>query len=142
MQIKCFFMFLLLLILVVSGAYADLTSVNIGQLASAECSTQISAGTYTIKADGRDIWESWDDFRFVYREIYGDFEAVVRVVSFEPTHESAKVGLMARQSTEPGSSFAFSLVTPWHGALLHWRLSKDTEAEGSWGDIPVNIPQR
>ena len=102
--------------------FAELASLDIGS-SSVEGSTAFSAGTYTIKADGIDIWNNRDMFRFVYRGIKGDFEAVVRVLSFESTEERAKVGLMARQSVEPGSSFAFSMVTPRHGALLQWRLS-------------------
>jgi len=73
----------------------------------------------TIYANGDDIWNQADAFRFTYREFEGDFEIIAQVESLDDTNAWAKAGLMARESTSPGSRYAFIHVTPAPGGERH-----------------------
>jgi hypothetical protein len=65
-----------------------------------------------VVASGRDIWDTSDQFHFVYQKQTGDFDVVVRVASLMATHLYSRAGLMARESLAPGSRHVFFLVFP------------------------------
>jgi uncharacterized protein len=88
----------------------------------------------TVHASGSDIWGNADAFRFVSTRLSGDGELVARVASLEPTDAWAKAGVMIRESLDPGSAFAMSVVTPAHGATLQHRSA----AGGSAGMAPTS----
>jgi regulation of enolase protein 1 (concanavalin A-like superfamily) len=131
-------------------AYAQLESIDIGDAADTPGSTQIENGTYTIKGDGHDIWDTADGFRFAYTTLNGDFEAKVHLVSFEPVHEWSSTGIMARQSVDADAVHAFATVTGGGagGVQITWRPSKGAEtseiadvAPGPWkeGDCWIKL---
>ena len=60
-------------------------------------------GVFTINGSGEDIFGYRDTAHFVYKEITGDFEAVVRVLDITNVHFQAKAGLMVRASLESKS---------------------------------------
>ncbi len=68
--------------------------------------------TFTVKADGADIWGNADDFHFVYKELTGDADIIAKVVSCENTNEWAKAGVMIRDSLDEDSTHALMCVTP------------------------------
>ncbi|MBT3266352.1 hypothetical protein HN371_04315 [Candidatus Poribacteria bacterium] len=82
-----------------------------------------NAGTWTIEANGADIWAAADAFRFTYQETDGDFDLSARIVSFTDVHEWSKVGLMARQSLDAGSPNVFVNLTGTHGVKV---IHRDT----------------
>jgi len=57
----------------------------------------------------------------VYLALSGDFEAVARIASLEAVQDWTKAGLMARQSPEAFSSYAFSFATPTQVSCFQWR---------------------
>jgi hypothetical protein len=79
-------------------------------------SDSYAGGVYTVTADGKDIWDTSDEFRYVYRRVTGDFEisACVHVMGHANSWEPF-AGLMVRQTLEPESRHASMLVTPEEG---------------------------
>ena len=70
------------------------------------------AGTWTIEGSGADIWDTADEFRFVSREVYGNFVAVARVASIENLDRWVKAGLMIREGLSAGARHVSILATP------------------------------
>ncbi len=65
---------------------------------------------WDVIAGGADIWESSDQFHFVFREISGDFDIRVRIESFTPAHLYSKAGLMIRESQDAASAHVMLVV--------------------------------
>ena len=87
-------------------------------------------GRWTIEAEGADIWNNADQFRFTHIALNGDAEVVARVVALGPvtgtTYDQwAKAGVMIRQSTAAGSPHAFMPVTGNNGASFQYRQTAD-----------------
>ncbi len=96
-------------------------------------STDINGDVITIVANGADIWGVADAFRFVFREVSGDFEISAHCVSLERANEWSKVGLMVRQDLDPGSPNAFLKVTPDYGVkLIHRDVQGGTTGPTPW----------
>ena len=74
-----------------AGVPAPWTAADIGAppLAAAR---PIAAGTFTIDASGTDIWDTADQFHFVYQPVSGDVQITARVDSQTVTNEWAKLG--------------------------------------------------
>jgi hypothetical protein len=65
---------------------------------------------WDLIAGGVDIWEKSDQFHFLYRQISGDFNVMVRVESFKPAHLYSKAGLMIRENLKADSAHMMFLV--------------------------------
>jgi len=83
-------------------------------------------GTFTMGADGVDIWGTADEFRFAYKQLTGDGSiiATVKSVLWVPgSSDWTKAGVMIRQTLDPGSSNAFVAITTGagNGATFQWR---------------------
>ena len=70
------------------------------------------AGTYTINAAGVDIWDTSDEFRYVWKQLSGDGEIVAQVLSVDNTHDFAKAGVMIRNTLDADSANAMAFITP------------------------------
>ncbi|MDP2896592.1 MAG: hypothetical protein Q8Q12_08530 [bacterium] len=80
------------------------TSADIGSTLTGD--TQYNAATYTwdIYADGGDIWDSADAFRYVYTQASGDFMIQGRMAGFSwANNDWGKAGFMMRESTAANS---------------------------------------
>lgn len=97
----------------------DIGSPSIPGTASAR------SGTYTINAAGLDVWNTADQFHFVYQPITGDVDVSVRVRSLTQAHAWTKTGVMIRESLTPGSRHAFALVSAGGGYGFHRRIDPD-----------------
>ena len=91
-----------------------------------------SSDTYTVTADGHDIWDTGDDFRFVYVEMSGDFSVSVRVdkPADRWPHSWTKAGIMLREDLSPGSKDIYLVATRDNGVAFQWRDWTDFAA--SW----------
>jgi glucose/arabinose dehydrogenase/regulation of enolase protein 1 (concanavalin A-like superfamily) len=98
-----------------------------------------NAGTYTLSASGKDIWNYDDHFRFVYKSLSGSGEITARVTSLSNTHEWAKAGVMIREGLQPGSKHAAMIVTPSSGTSFQRRVSSEgsSTATTSTGAVPI-----
>jgi len=68
-------------------------------------SASLSAGTFTVKGSGADIWNMVDAFHFNHQVLQGDGELIARVAFTDNPGGDlwAKLGLMMRESLVPGS---------------------------------------
>lgn len=97
-----------------------------------------SAGTFTVKGSGTDIWESSDQFQYVNQSITGDAEIIAKVNSLTNTSTYAKAGVMFRETLTPTSKHAMTDASA--GAGIEF-LSRDTTSgttifEGVGGAAP------
>ncbi len=124
------------------GSEYPFTSVDIFSRDSASGSTSYDpqSDTYIVTADGHDIWDTGDDFRFLYVEISGNFSVSVRVD--EPAggwpHSWSKAGIMVRQDLSPGSKDVYLVATRDNGAAFQWRDIPDFEASWTGVSEPSN----
>jgi regulation of enolase protein 1 (concanavalin A-like superfamily) len=97
-------------------------------------------GAFTVGASGHDIWDTADDFRFVYKRLSGDGSVTVKVDSLVNTNAWAKAGVMIRESLDAGSPMAYMIQSFSSGASFGWRLTQGA-APGSQTQAGVNAPQ-
>ena len=83
-----------------------------------------------MAGSGQDIWYASDQFHYAYQALSGDGQIVARVTTVQNTNVWAKVGVMIRESTDPGSPYAFMLVTPGSGVASQHRLAPAINATG------------
>jgi hypothetical protein len=78
-------------------------------------------GSIVIGAAGADIWNTADEFRFVWQRFTGDGAIIARVDSVVETDPWAKAGVMIRDTLDPGSKFAAVYITPGQGCRFQAR---------------------
>ncbi|HOL88437.1 MAG TPA: hypothetical protein PK965_04345 [Anaerohalosphaeraceae bacterium] len=104
---------------------------NVG--ASGSCT--YSNGVFTVNGSGADIWNTADEFHFVYQPYSGNVQIEVRVSSQTATDGWAKAGLMIRETLDSSSKHVMMIVTPSNGSSFQYR----TAAGGiSYHDTPFN----
>lgn len=84
-------------------------------------SALFSGGVYTVVAGGADIWDTADQFHFVYQPMTGDAELVARVVSLTNAHAWTKGGVMVRESLTAQSRHALALTSVAKGHAFQRR---------------------
>lgn len=84
-----------------------------------------SAGNFTVRGAGSDIWLSSDQFHFVYQPVTGDVDLRAHVTGLEHIDEWTKGGVMIRESLDPRSRHASTFVTPLKGLAFQRRVLTD-----------------
>jgi hypothetical protein len=99
------------------------------------------AGTFTMSAEGSDIWAGTDEFRYVYKQLSGDGEIIARVdrIAGPGNNEWRKAGVMIRETLDPTSKHAFMAVTALasHGLAFQYRDGIDAADSDSEHGIDV-----
>ncbi|MDH7600160.1 MAG: discoidin domain-containing protein [Sedimentisphaerales bacterium] len=100
---------------------------------------EVSPGLILMNGQGADIWDTTDQFRFVYKRLSGNGSLTARVMSVTDSHEWAKAGVMIREGLDSSSRHAMVVVTPRQGVSFQRRLesggtSYNTDLKG------VNAP--
>ena len=95
---------------------------DIGATGVAGSATE-SAGNFTVRGAGSDIWLSSDQFHFVYQPVTGDVDLRAYVAGLEHVDEWTKGGVMIRESLDPGSRHASTFVTPLKGLAFQRRAA-------------------
>ena len=72
-------------------------------------------GTYTMTADGADIWGNSDQFHFAHKEFSGAGSIIAKVESVENVHAWVKAGVMIRDTLDADSAHAMVAITPGNG---------------------------
>ena len=112
---------------------ADIGSVGVTGSAS------YSAGTFSVTGSGADIWNSADAFHFVYETLTGDGELVAHVATIQNASPWTKAGVMIRDTLDPGSAYAYMLVSAAKGTAFQYRTSDGASAMSTAG-TPANAP--
>jgi hypothetical protein len=87
---------------------------------------------YTMKARGRDIWGSRDEFYFLgkYPLQRGTAATIsVKVLSIDNTNPWAKAGVMIRENMTPYSKYAGVFITPSQGVTFDWRDATNVDSQ-------------
>ena len=79
--------------------------------------------SFAVSASGVDIWDTADQFHFVYQPLDGDAVVIARVASLPNTDGWTKSGVMIRQNLDANSPNAFMAVTATHGSAFQRRLT-------------------
>ena len=82
---------------------------------------KIGNNNWTIYGGGDDIWNTSDQFRFVYQKIEGDFSFSVKVDSLKDTHYYAKAGIMVRKNLNKNSAHGIINVFPGENSEFGYR---------------------
>jgi len=90
------------------------SDADVGSPATAG-SASYADGVFTVNGGGADIWGGTDQFNYVSQPLTGNASIVARVTSQTDTDPWAKAGVMIKQSTASGSSYALLGVTPGNG---------------------------
>jgi hypothetical protein len=111
-------------------------AVDIGSPAMAG-STSFGNGTYTTKAGGAAIWNTADQFRFIYQQTSGDVDTVLHVASITAANSYSSAGVMIRETLAAGSKHAFVLLSAARGYSFNERIQTDGVTTGVAGGGPA-----
>ena len=106
---------------------------DIGAVAD-EGGASYSSSKFTVIGSGNDIWESQDEFQYMYQPATKDCLIVARVVSVQSTDPWAKAGVVIRETLNANSEHASTFVTPDNGVAFQYRASTGGSSEN------VNTP--
>jgi outer membrane protein assembly factor BamB len=80
-----------------------------------------SAGSWTVSAGGSDIWDTADQFRFIWQSLAADGSATAHVASVGSTNPWSKAGVMLRAGSTADAAYYALFVTPANGLDLQYR---------------------
>ena len=92
---------------ITAPAALSFTSVDIGGATGGATQTVTEGSEYNVTASGTDIWNTSDQFRFIYRQVTGNFDIRVRVAGINFTSDQSMAGLMARATLDANSRNVF-----------------------------------
>jgi len=107
---------------VTGGLPSGWTDIDIGSPSPAG-SASYSGGVFTVNGGGSDIWGTSDQFNYAYESVSGDTTIIARVATVQNTQSSAKTGVMIRETTAAGSTYASCYITPSSGAKFECRTA-------------------
>ena len=95
---------------------------DIGIVGQAGSSSE-SAGTFTLRGAGADIWATADAFHYAYRTMPGNGTIVARISTVNGSDGWTKVGVMIRASADPSAPHAFMLASTSRGFAFQRRTA-------------------
>lgn len=99
-------------------------------------------GSFTVVGAGADIWDTSDQFRFVYTPMTGDGSIVTQVASVQNVHLWTKAGVMMRETLTSGSRHVSMLVSAGKGLAFQRRTAVSgisTHTAGGAGVAPYFV---
>ncbi len=103
-------------------------------------SVSYSNSAFTIRAGGRDIWDTSDQFTFAYRQVSGDVDVIARVSSVQATDRWTKAGVMIRDSLRSSAAHASMFASAARGLAFQRRAATglpSLHTSGGTGTAPV-----
>ena len=89
---------------------APWTAKDLGNPGVAGTATE-SGGTFTVTGAGTDIFNSSDQFQYVYQPVTGDTQVVARVASLQAANSWSKAGVMIRADLTASAANAAMFAT-------------------------------
>ncbi len=111
-----------------------------GYAASVGSFAEGPAGTYTMTSRGADIWGTSDEFHFAYKQLTGAGSIVAKVEGMRNSNNSAKAGVMIRDTLEANSVHAMMVVTPAQGVAFQRRTATGDTSFGTT-QADISAPQ-
>jgi outer membrane protein assembly factor BamB len=106
-------------------------------------STTNDTGPWTVSGSGGDIWDVYDQFRFISQPLAGDGTVSARVVSATANAAGPfqKSGVMIRAGSDPQAPYFGVFVTPANGVAIQYRTAQagTTQQVLTPGTPPVYI---
>ncbi|MEO5915655.1 MAG: alpha-L-fucosidase, partial [Luteolibacter sp.] len=99
-----------------------------------------SASYHLVKGSGADIWNTSDQFRYVFRPLSGNGTITARVQSMRNTAGWAKAGVMIRETLNTNSKYAIAYVSPSNGTALQQRTTTGGSSTGVGNITGINAP--
>ncbi len=88
------------------------------------------AQRYLLEGSGENIWFDKDQFYFAWKAIEGDFILQSRIrFPAESGHEHTKIGIMMRESMDPGASHYSGVVHADGLTSLQYRETKNNQTQ-------------
>ncbi len=84
-------------------------------------------GTYTMTASGADIYDTTDGFHFAYKRLSGAGTIQAKILSIENTHQSAKTGVMIRDTLDADSAHAMVVIHAGGEVAFQRRVTAGTD---------------
>jgi hypothetical protein len=103
-------------------------------------SASYSSGTFTVNGGGADIWNTSDQFNYVYEAVTGNQTIIARVASQQNTDPWAKAGVMVRDSLNANGSYALVHTTPGNGTDFQFRTGDGASAQWN-GQVSAVAPE-
>jgi len=103
-------------------------------------SQYLIGSTWTVQGSGSDIYNTYDQFRYVWQTLAADGVVSAHITSQASTDMWAKAGVMMRLSTDPGSPFYAIEVTPGNGIVVQYRATQGGGAQGSGKITTGTVP--
>jgi regulation of enolase protein 1 (concanavalin A-like superfamily) len=104
------------------GVPAPWTAADVGSPALAGSATYAN-GVFSVSAAGTDIWNTADQFHFVYQPVAGDVDIVARVDSLTVVDPYTNAGVMIRSTLTSGSLHGYTAETGSNGVYFRRRLA-------------------
>ena len=107
-------------------AQTTFTSIDIGG-ATPTGQTIVTNGGFDVSSATGDIWDVFDDFRFVYQQVTGDFDIRTRIANLTGVAYWSKAGLMVREDLTEFGANGFMVATRssgWGRHMFTARLEK------------------
>ena len=82
---------------------------------------KINNDFWHVYGGGYDIWNTKDEFRFIYIEQENDFSISISINELLNTHSYAKAGIMVRNSLSDSSSHALINIFPYGNTEFSYR---------------------
>ncbi len=108
--------------------------------AGATGSFGLTNGIFTIQGSGADIWNSADEFRYVFQLLTGDCSITARVLNMQNTTGWAKAGVMIRETLDASSQYVINFISPANGTALQQRSGTGSSASGVTGNTGLAAP--
>jgi len=97
-----------------------------------------------IIADGSDIWETSDQFAFLYLNANGDFDVSVKLIYQDYKDYWGKCGLMIRETLDAGARYVGEFITPpstgWSGQYAMQYRDQANGSTSAADNKPANYP--
>ncbi|HKT37616.1 MAG TPA: PQQ-binding-like beta-propeller repeat protein, partial [Ktedonobacterales bacterium] len=81
----------------------------------------VSNGVFQVSGTGNDIWDTYDQFHYVWQTLAGDGVLSAHITAQTNPNPWAKAGLMLRATSDPSSPYYAALITPSNGLAVQYR---------------------
>lgn len=116
------------------------TNVGETELGISPDAMRIGENDFNLVSAGMQLWDRYDEATFVYEEISGDFDKMVRVEYQDDSSLAARAGLMARETLDAGKARPIDPFNP-DEAFSRYVEVHATPAMTAYGEPAENTHQ-